>query len=234
MKKRLFISHISEECAVADRIKIALTRDFLGLLDVFVSSDTDSIAAGEEWLRSIEKALRDCAVFVILCSPDSILRPWINFEAGAAWMRDIPLIPICHSGLLPHDLRMPLSLKQGIAMGEAEGLQRLYTRIAHVLDCDVPHRQFGDLAAELTGPVTARQMPSEKFLRELDHDRDIRRRMTEALQHHKYDWRTLRRIAGEAAISEEQAADFLRADPAVRFSTGKSGEIIVGLRSRVG
>src|ERR1700722_15407363 len=103
MKKRLFISHISEERSIAEQLKTALVRDFLGLLDVFVSSDTESIAAGAEWLRSIEKALHDCAVFVVLCSPESVRRPWINFEAGAAWMRDIPLIPVCHAGLLPHD-----------------------------------------------------------------------------------------------------------------------------------
>ena len=59
MKKRLFISHISEERAVAELVKNILGRDFLGLLQVFVSSDTESIAAGEEWLRSIEIALRD-------------------------------------------------------------------------------------------------------------------------------------------------------------------------------
>ena len=61
-KKRLFVSHISEERSIAEQLKTALNRDFLGLLDVFVSSDTDSIAAGEEWLRSIDKGsarLRD-------------------------------------------------------------------------------------------------------------------------------------------------------------------------------
>jgi hypothetical protein len=105
MKKRLFISHFSEEHSIAERMKTALNHDFLGLLDVFVSSETESIAAGEEWLSSIDKAMRGSAIFVILCSPASIDRPWINFEAGAAWVQKIPLIPICHSGLLPRDLR---------------------------------------------------------------------------------------------------------------------------------
>ena len=81
-----------------------------------MSSDTDSISAGEEWLQSVAKALRECAVVVILCSPESVKRPWINFEAGAAWMRDIPLVPVCHLGLLPRDLPIPLSLRQGIAL----------------------------------------------------------------------------------------------------------------------
>jgi hypothetical protein len=84
MPNRAFVSHVSEEADVAARIKAALSRDFLGLLDVFVSSDTESIAAGEEWLRSIEKALQESALLIVLCSPASVGRPWINFEAGAA------------------------------------------------------------------------------------------------------------------------------------------------------
>jgi len=44
----------------------------------------------------------------------------------------------------------------------------------------------------------------------------------------------LDRLAAESALSDDVAADFLRADPDVRFSKGKSGEVIVGLRSRVG
>jgi len=94
----MFVSHVGEEAAVAARLKAALSRDFLGLVDVFVSSDADSIAAGEDWLRSIEQALQESSLLVILCSPTSITRPWVNFEAGAAWMRRIPLVPLCHAG----------------------------------------------------------------------------------------------------------------------------------------
>lgn len=233
MKKRLFISHISEERAVAELVKSVLGRDFLGLLEVFVSSDTESIAAGEEWLRSIERALRDCKIFVILCSPESIRRPWINFETGAAWMREIPIVPVCHAGLLPRDLRMPLSLKQGIALNDADGLRRFYVRIAKVLECDTPSRNFSQLALELT-PTALEATTSEQAIKELDADRDARRRLAEALSSPKYKWRTLQRVAIEAAISEERAADLLRSDLTVRFSKGRSQKVIVGLRSRVG
>lgn len=233
MKKRLFISHISEERKVAESIKGALDRDFLGLLEVFVSSDTESIAAGEEWLHSIERALRDCAVFVILCSPESIRRPWINFETGAAWMREIPIVPVCHAGLSARDLRMPLSLKQGIVLNDVDELRRFYMRIAKVLECDTPNRNFSQLAVELS-PNDSGVTTSEEAIKELDADRDARRRLAEALRSPKYRWRTLQRVAIEAAISEERAADLLRSDPTVRFSKGKSKKMIVGLRSRVG
>lgn len=54
-------------------------------------------------------ALNLASVHVILCSPESVARPWIQFEAGAAQIRGIPIIPICHSGLTPAQLPVPLS-----------------------------------------------------------------------------------------------------------------------------
>lgn len=233
MKKRLFISHISEEREVAERIKTALSRDFLGLLNVFVSSDTESIAAGEEWLRSVEEALSDCALFVVLCSPESIRRSWINFETGAAWMRKIPIIPVCHVGLQPHDLRMPLSLRQGIALNDSDGLRRFYIRVAKVLECNAPNQDFSRLARELATEAAQKEHSSEA-VRELDHNRGVQERLTQALNNPKWEWRSLKKLAIEAAVPEEKAADLLRADPRVRFSKHKSLGVIVGLRTRVG
>jgi TIR domain len=231
--KHIFISHISEEGATAERLKAALNRDFLNLVKVFVSSDTESIAAGEEWLDSVEKALRDCEIFVTLCSPESLRRAWINFETGAAWILKIPVIPICHSGLLVEDLPMPLSLKQGLALSDGNGLCRLYTRIAGALGSGVPDKDWPKLAKELSspdGPGTTTHQTTE----ELDADRDIRQRLTQSLNHPKHKWRTLARIAVEAAVSEEKAADILRGDSAIRFSRNPKKETIIGLRSRVG
>jgi hypothetical protein len=68
----------------------------------------------------------------------------------------------------------------------------------------------------------------------LTRERTITKRLKDALLHHRLRWRTIERLAHEAAISEDAAADLLRADPEVRFSKGKSGNVIVGLRSRVG
>jgi len=87
MPTQVFISHVMEDAAVAARLKRKMTEDFLGQLTVFLSSDTESIAAGEEWLSSVSEALRNSSIFVVLCSPMAIARPWVNFEAGAAWMR---------------------------------------------------------------------------------------------------------------------------------------------------
>ncbi len=97
---------------------------------VFLSSDVESIPVGEKWLLSIEQALADCVALVVLCSHESKSRPWINFEAGAAWIRNVPVIPVCHGGLQPNELPLPLSLRAGIIASESDGLSRLYGRIA--------------------------------------------------------------------------------------------------------
>jgi hypothetical protein len=56
-KPRLFISHVSEETALARLLKERLTGDFLDALEVFVSSDGKSIDAGEPWLKDVKTGL---------------------------------------------------------------------------------------------------------------------------------------------------------------------------------
>ena len=231
---RAFISHISEEAKVAAGLKEALDRDFLGILDVFVSSDGESIAAGEEWLKSIDEALRGSKLLITLCSPISIRRPWINFEAGAAWMLNVPIIPLCHAGLTPRDLPMPLSLRQGLLLDEAEHLRRLYKRIADVLSCRMPVYSFKELAQVLSDLSMSIKSDAPDELRKLEDDREIGKRLHEAMNHPRFKWRTIDRLASAAGISEEVAANLLRANNEVRFSKGRTGNIIVGLRSRVG
>src|SRR5688572_27223207 len=94
---KIFISHISNEKEIAAAVKSQLDDDFLGLLDIFVSSDLESISAGKNWLDEVEDHLSKADILIILCSKNSIGRPWVNFEAGAVWLRKVPIIPVCHS-----------------------------------------------------------------------------------------------------------------------------------------
>jgi hypothetical protein len=93
-KLSIFLSHLTVESKLADIVKSRLVRDFIGLVDVFVSSDRTSIPVGSKWLSEVNTALGRAAVHVILCSPESVSRPWIQFEAGADQIRGIPIIPI--------------------------------------------------------------------------------------------------------------------------------------------
>ncbi len=230
MTTQIFISHITEDSAVAAKLKLRMTEDFLGQLTVFLSSDTESIAAGEEWLSSVSEALRNSSIFIVLCGPIAITRPWVNFEAGAAWMREIPVIPVCFGGLRPRDLPMPLSARQGLELSDAQGLRRLYATVAQALGFRSPARDYDVLAADL---ASAERAPVNSRAPRVDTDKAIRARLDEALSHPRYKWRSLDKVAAAAAIPVSSATAILQMDDRVRFSRGRSGNVIVGLRSRV-
>ena len=54
-------------------------------LEVWVSSQ--DIVTGSAWFSSIEKELQGVTHAVACITRDAILSPWVNFEAGALWMR---------------------------------------------------------------------------------------------------------------------------------------------------
>jgi hypothetical protein len=143
-KPIVFISHIVEEAEVAAAFKSLIENAFLGLIDVFVSSDAKSIDLGQRWLDEITNALKHCAIEFVFCSPISIQRPWINFEAGAGWVRGIPVVPLCHSGIQPARLPLPLNLLQAANLSEISSLRHVFTSLSSVLTSNVPNVDFTD------------------------------------------------------------------------------------------
>ena len=145
-------------------------------------------------------------------------------------MRDIPVIPMCFGGLRPRDLPMPLFAYQALELGDEEGLLRLYTRIGQARGCQVPRREFGTLAAELTSLPD--QPADHADMTEIITENAIRSRLDEGLNHPRYKWRSLDRLAAVAVVPVDTVRVILRNDDRVRFSVGRSGTTIVGLRSR--
>jgi len=111
---KIFISHIHEESLLANAIKDFIESSFPGHLSVFVSSNSDSVSPGERWFRKVEKAMEESNLFLVLCSNQSIIRPWINFETGCAFIKGIDVIPICHSGINKSNLPIPISQFQAV------------------------------------------------------------------------------------------------------------------------
>jgi hypothetical protein len=130
---RLFVSHISEEGDIAALLTKTVEEDFLGLVDFFASTDIHSIGAGADWLKAVEQAINEAAAVIVLCSKASVQRPWVQFELGAAWMKHVPIIPVCHSGMTVDELPMPLSRLHGVELSTPHGLERLYQTLAGLL-----------------------------------------------------------------------------------------------------
>ena len=68
----IFISHAHGESELAALLKARLVQDFIGLLDIFVSSDFKSIGGGDDWYSAIMSAVRAADIHLVLCSQDSI------------------------------------------------------------------------------------------------------------------------------------------------------------------
>lgn len=232
-KPVIFISHVSEEADLAKILKRTIEGDFLQMVKVFVSSDTASIQAGQNWLDSVGEALRLASAEIILCSKTSLSRPWINFEAGAGWMRKIPIVPVCHSGLKPRDLPMPLSVLQGIVASEIDGLDRLYVQIATTVDCAKPKASLNALAEAVRKfedaylPKIAKQSDARASRETLALER-----MKQALGEGDYVWRSIDRLSVKGGVSEAEATEILRTDPEIVFGRAKSHRMIARLQSR--
>lgn len=112
----IFISFIHEEKEIAEAVKTFLREKLETHSDVFLSSDMWSIYAGEDWLKKMKEELVPAKVVLLMLSPESVRRPWVNFEAGAAWLTDKVIIPVCIRGLRPEDLPKPYSNFQGLKL----------------------------------------------------------------------------------------------------------------------
>lgn len=143
-KKIIFISHISEEQELAVLVKEMIEESFLGIVDVFVSSDFNSVKLGQKWLDSITDSLKSCIIELVICSPQSVQKPWINFEAGAGWVRGIPVVPLCHSGIKPEQLPLPLNLLQAASINNISSVKLLLPLIAESLESKTPKINFDD------------------------------------------------------------------------------------------
>ena len=148
-KPTVFLSRITEEAKLAQKLRDHIAKDFLDMIGVFVSSDHESISVGSKWLNDVGEALKIAQVELILCSFDSVKRPWINFEAGAGWVKGIPVVPVCHTGMRPADLPIPLNMLQAIEAHDKVGLQKLYVVIAKQLNSAVPTANYDQIVSEV-------------------------------------------------------------------------------------
>ena len=103
---QVFISFVHEEQAVAVAVQHLLEKR-LGSETVFLSADEWQIHAGEIWLDRIRQELDEARVVILMLSTRSVARPWVNFEAGAAWLTGKIVIPVCYGGLSPGTLPKP-------------------------------------------------------------------------------------------------------------------------------
>ena len=201
------------------------------MIDIFVSSDTASITAGSNWLDSIDTALRNASTEIVICSKVSITRPWINFEAGAGWMRSIPIIPVCHSGLHPRDLPLPLSLLQAVDANKEIGIDRIYQLISNQLGVAKANPNFKQIIKEIASfeesYIPLLQKTSES---QTSKEAAALAKIKDLLKEESFTWRTIDTLAIKGGITQSEAMEILRKDQQIEFGQGKSGKPIAKLK----
>jgi hypothetical protein len=139
---KVFISFIHEEEEYAVAVQAFIGRILGSDAKPFLSSDRLQIYAGEKWLDRIMDELKSATVVLLMLSEVSVMRPWVNFEAGAAWTRDIVTIPVCFGGLSVGNLPKPYSSLQAVDLSSSESHEYLADSVAHHLGLPKPVRRF--------------------------------------------------------------------------------------------
>ena len=111
---RVFVSFVHEDEKVASAVQNLLQTELELHEDVFLSSDRSQIYAGDLWLEKIKEALSAAELVILMLSQRSVARPWVNFEAGAAWLVDKKLLPVCYGNLSKDELPHPYSAIQAL------------------------------------------------------------------------------------------------------------------------
>ncbi|NTW54672.1 MAG: TIR domain-containing protein [Chlorobaculum sp.] len=164
----VFISHITEDSEVAIALKGWIESTFLGNYEVFVSSDSQSLPAGTKWLDEITKALTNSKILLILCSPESIYRPWINFEAGCGWARSITVIPICYGGLFKSQLPQPIATLQALELNQDFPEQLFIALKTHLSIKQLPRIDYTAMFSEISNAINSMKRNNAKNHRTID------------------------------------------------------------------
>jgi hypothetical protein len=124
----VFISHATANKKIARTLAGALeaaSKD----VKTFVASRPGDIRADKDWLREIERSLKNAGVYIIILTPESVYRPWVNFESGAAWFFDRQLIFVKIQALPRDEIPLPIMSRQVYALDDVEQLKAIFQTI---------------------------------------------------------------------------------------------------------
>jgi hypothetical protein len=90
---RVFVSH-----ATADKWLATVICEKLESVGVTTFRDDRDINGGDDIPEEIRDAINDCNELLVVLTPESVDRPWVLFEVGAAWGRKKMRITavLCH------------------------------------------------------------------------------------------------------------------------------------------
>lgn len=132
-KPTIFFSHSSKDKDTILAIKNKLDAATGGVMDIFMSSDGQSIPFGTNWIHKIEEGLKAAKIMFVFVTENSISSGWIYFEAGYAYSKGIQVIPV-GIGVDIGSLKAPLNLLQGFNISSEDSLNNFVTIVNRCFD----------------------------------------------------------------------------------------------------
>jgi len=132
-KPTIFFSHSSLDSSAILPIKNRISTITANVLDIFMSSDGQSIPFGHNWIHKIEEGLNKAQIMFVFVTPTSINSAWIYFEAGFAYSKNIEVIPVGIGVNIGH-LKAPLNLLQGFDITSVDSLNNFITVVNRKFD----------------------------------------------------------------------------------------------------
>jgi hypothetical protein len=154
-----------------------LKRFFGETLSVFVSSDYDSIATGEEWYRAISDGLLGAKAVIVLLSKYSADRRWINFEAGVAVGAGRRLLPVTIRSFPPSQVGLPLGQHHLRVLTDSMALQGLMIAISEATGQKYnsgDNSHFIEHLRKIEATLPVKGVTLEPFLQRRDNSQTLR------------------------------------------------------------
>ena len=105
MSYSIFLSHATEDAAIAKTIKEKLNKIFPEL-SIYLA--TDEIRSGTKWKDELKQNLQEHNAIITLISQISIDKPWIYTEWSPFWMAEKPFHLLLLDDKLKKDLIGPM------------------------------------------------------------------------------------------------------------------------------
>lgn len=159
------MSYTHEESALAEMVKNQFNRAFGGMVEVFLSEE---IRLGKNWLDAIKKALTESDLVLVLFSPKSHSRPWVNIEAGYGIMAGKQVVPICCMGLNSSALSEVYGIQQSMELTNRDHALRLLDDIAAQTEAKRLLLDREDLANKWVSAATAAESLLPAYVPKID------------------------------------------------------------------
>lgn len=135
-KSTIFFSHSSLDKNFISKLREIIIKSTSKTVDVFQSSDGESIPFGNNWVHKIEENLNKAKIMFVFISPKSIKSSWIYFESGFAYAKGVKVIPIGIKGIDVGQLNPPLNLLQGFNISQENGVGNIVSILNKEFNCE--------------------------------------------------------------------------------------------------